>query len=375
MKKIKLYKFLKKVTPTGLKKVLRNNIYIPEYDEYSLAKTNPYLNDPDTVIYHESPIKVGIIYGGIQYHKHWIAACHELKISYQIIYLEKKDWIDQVKNSKCDVFLTWPDVRTEEVKLMVDERLRIMNEELNLKLYPTLKEIWLYENKRVQNYWLESFNFPRPKTDIFYNVEEAVSFLRQTEFPIVLKSNLGASASGVYILKNRDKAIKMTKDFLHYGYKVKRKGANKRQKGSIYFQKYLANVKEWRMVRIGDSYFGHGKDMEGQFHSGSGKANWDLPPLKAFELLKEITDKGKFHSMDVDLFEDDKGNLYVNELQTVFGNSIAKEQMKIKGVPGRYLLKNNKWYFEAGSFCENHLCNLRITYIIDNLKDIHATKK
>ncbi len=59
MNKIKLYKLLKKITPTGLKKILRNNIYIPDYDEYSMAETNPYLNDPDEVIYPNSLPKSG----------------------------------------------------------------------------------------------------------------------------------------------------------------------------------------------------------------------------------------------------------------------------------------------------------------------------
>ena len=67
----------------------------------------------------------------------------------------------------------------------------------------------------------------------------------------------------------------------------------------------------------------------------------------------------------VDIFEDSQGNLYVNELQTVFGTSIAKEQLKIDGIPGR-MLRNDQgeFLFEAGDFCQNHLCNLRLKYIL-----------
>lgn len=364
MGKIKLLQFLKRILPSHLKTSLRNLIPIPDYDQHILNKSNPYFNDDDEVLFEDSPIQVGIVFGRMQYHKYWIAACRDLKISYKIIYLEKNDWINQIVDSKIEYLLVWPDISSIEIKNMVDERLRIIHEELNVRIFPSVKEIWLYENKRVQNYWLKINKFKIPDTSVFYNVEDANDFLSKTKFPVVLKSNLGASASGVYILKNKEVAKKITTNFLTKGYKLKRKGANKRQKGNIYIQEYLPNVKEWRMVRIGNSYFGHGKDLNGDFHSGSGKANWDMPPLKAFELLKEITDKGNFRSMDVDIFEDQNGELYVNELQTVFGNSIAKEQMKIDGKPGRYIYTNGKWVFEEGSFCENHLCNLRLEELL-----------
>src|SRR5690606_5568935 len=214
---------------------------------------------------------------------------------------------------------------------------------------------------RAQYYWLDVNNYPIPNTWVFYEIEEAVNFLTTAYYPLVFKSNLGASASGVYIVRSKKEAISMATSFLRRGYRMKGSKSKQRQKGSLYIQQYLSNVKEWRMVRIGDSYFGHGKDMTGQFHSGSGKANWDMPPKKAFDLLIEITKRGNFTSMDVDIFEAPDGSLYVNELQTVFGNSIAKEQMKVDGVPGRYVIgAGGDFVFEPGSFCENHLCNLRL---------------
>jgi len=365
----KLISLFKKIIPRWLTSFLRDNIDFRRWDEDSFKRTNPYINEPDVCLFNESPIKVGIIYGSRQYHKYWIAACKEMKISYQLIYLERANWMEQVETAKCNAFVVWPDIKTQEIKLMFDERLRIMEEVMHLRLYPSLKETWLYENKRVQHYWLKYHGFPIPETKIFYDENEAVSYLQQAEYPLVMKSNHGASASGVYIINRASEATNKAKRFLRKGYAPKTNAAGKLQKGSIYIQEYIPNSKEWRMVRIGDSYFGHGKDMSGQFHSGSGKANWDMPPKTAFDLLIDITEKGNFTSMDIDIFEATDGKLYINELQTVFGNSIAKEQLKIEGVPGRFLLDSNKELkFEAGSFCENHLCNLRLQYIVECLK-------
>lgn len=364
----KIIKSVKNFSPKWLTKLVRNNIPFNKWELESLKKTNPYINEPDEVLFPNSSIKVGIIYSSIQYHTHWIAACIKRKVSYHIIYLERSDWMKQVQTSACDVFLVWPDIRTQEIKHMFDERLRIMVEEMGQKIYPSLKEVWLYENKRVQHYWLKHHSFPTPITRVFYDEAEALLFLNTAEYPLVMKSNHGASASGVYIIQDSKEAIKKAKSFLRKGYAPKLNAAGKRQMGSIYIQEYIPNTKEWRMVRIGGSYFGHGKDMTGQFHSGSGKANWDLPPKEAFDLLAAITEKGNFTSMDVDLFETADGKMFINELQTVFGNSIAKEQMKMNGVPGRYVFnESNNFIFEAGSFCENHLCDLRLEYLLKQL--------
>lgn len=367
MNKFKLITKFKNFTPSFIRKFIRSNVQIDGYREFSNSKSNPYLNDSDELIYNSSKIKVGIVFSKTHYHKFWIAACRDLKVSYRIIYLERSDWMEQLKNSKIDILLSWPDISNVETKILQDERLTFAYQEMNFEIFPTLKEILLYENKRLQNYWLENNDFPILKTKIFYSFDELKGYLIDSKFPIVFKSNLGASASGVYIVSSLKEGIEKSRDFLRKGYKLKGSQGTIRQKGGIYVQEYRKDVKEWRMVRIGDSYFGHGKDMKGQFHSGSGKANWDIPSDKAFELLHEITERGGFKSMDVDLFEDENGNFYVNELQTVFGNSIAIEQLKKDNIPGRMLRNaNGQFYFEAGDFCTNHLCNLRLQYILSN---------
>ena len=362
---------LKKYVPIPIRKWVLSLFNFEEYRVYSNEMSNPYKNEPDTVEFGDNSIKVGIIFSKMHYHKFWIAACRELKVSYCIIYLERNDWQEQLQHFNCSLFLVWPDITDVATKNMQDERLRIMVEEMGIKVYPSLKETWLYENKRVQHDWLKVHGFPTPETWVFYDKKEVVSFLKTANYPLVYKSNLGASATGVYIVNNKNEAIRKAKKFLKDGYQLKGSKAAVRQKGSLYIQEYLSSVKEWRMVRIGDSYFGHGKDMKGQFHSGSGKANWDMPPQKAFDLLFDVTNKGGFTSMDVDMFEDEMGCLYINELQTVFGNSIAKEQLKKDGVPGRMIRDNNgKFIFEIGSFCQNHMCNLRLNYLLNETTDI-----
>ena len=76
----------------------------------------------------------------------------------------------------------------------------------------------------------------------------------------------------------------------------------------------------------------------------------------------------------VDIFETEDGKLLVNECQTVFGCSFATTQMKINGKPARYLYKNGEWVLEYGEFCRNHMCNLRVEYLISKLKEKKIAK-
>lgn len=359
---------LRNSVPDSIRRILLRIFDFSSYRNYSNKMANPYRNDPDQIVFEESNVLVGVIHNKTHRHKFWIAACRDLGVSYKVIYLDSHDWLEQVGDTTIDTFLVWPDMSDVTTKTLQDERLRIMEEELGKSIYPSVKSIWLYENKRVQNYWLTAHGFRTPKTWVFYLQEEAERFIKRAQFPLVFKSNLGASGSGVYIVKNRQEALRRTSDIFKNGFRLKGRKGVPRQYGSLFIQEYLDDVREWRMVRIGDSYFGHEKDIRGELHSGSGKVNWNMPPNDAFCLLHEVTEEGGFTSMSVDIFEDGEGALYVNELQTVFGNSIAQEQTKVGSEPGR-LLRNESgdFFFQEGAFCQNHLCNLRLEYCLTRL--------
>ena len=115
-----------------------------------------------------------------------------------------------------------------------------------------------------------------------------------------------------------------------------------------------SGVKEWRLVRIGDSFFGHVKGRAAGLHSGSGLVEWDVPEERHLNFLLEVTEKGMFRSMDVDVFETTDGQLFVNELQAVFGASHSVDQMRKDGVPGRFVQNQERsgWIFEPGDFAQ-----------------------
>jgi len=236
---------------------------------------------------------------------------------------------------------------------------------------------------------------------VFYCYGDALEYIRSAAFPFVAKTNIGASGSGVIIIKsiteakdyidetfkgrgapqrtgpNREKGGLLKRGF-HYIihpsdiakkiniYKTK---AGNRQKKFVIFQEFIPHDFEWRVVRIGESFFAHKKLKIGEKSSGSLMKNYDNAPLGLFEFVKEITDKHGFYSQAIDIFESEQGYL-VNEMQCIFGQS-DPYQMLFDGKPGRFRYIQNKWFFEEGEFAYNACYNLRLEFILSTVLNNH----
>ena len=138
--------------------------------------------------------------------------------------------------------------------------------------------------------------------------------------------------------------------------------ASDKQKGFIILQEYIQHDFEWRVVKIGDSFFAHKKIKKGDKTSGSLLKNYDNPPLDLFDFVKDIADRFNFQSVAMDIFKNNNQYL-VNEIQCIFGQSDSF-QMLVNGIKGRYRYLNNQWIFEEGDFNQNQSYNLRIDTVI-----------
>lgn len=334
--------------------------------------------------------------GNIGMDQMWIKALKKKKIAHYLVDIEKHNWLESILKQKCDFIVAVPHGTVSYKKQLFDERIYILKYLLNFPIYPSYEELIVYENKRMLSYWLKAFKFPHPKTDIFYSYEEALSFLSNVEFPIVLKSNIGAAASGVHIVKNWNQAKRLIKRTFKGGGLPRRRGPNfnkknvyknifsklsdldfvrkkiqyykeiqeDRDKRSLLFQEYIQHDFEWKNVRIGNSFFSHKKIVKDGAASGTGIKIFADPPKSLLEFVKEVTDKRNFSSVSVDIFETGKNQYLINEIQTYFGQPYSY-LMAIDDQPGRYLNCNGEWTFEIGDFNTNHSCDLRLEHALD----------
>ena len=135
-------------------------------------------------------------------HIFWEEACKaNSRVSYSVVDLTKNTWLEDIQKDDFDFLLAKPGGLTAPFKQLYDERIYILANELNYKIYPSQTEIFIYENKRFISFWLKAHRIPHPKTNVFYDIKEAKDFLNETSGVIVAKTNIGASGSGVRILR------------------------------------------------------------------------------------------------------------------------------------------------------------------------------
>lgn len=330
----------------------------------------------------------------------WIVSCRKFGIDYQIIDLTCFDWHEKVLHYKPDILLLKPSGLTAPFKELYDERLKILVEEHHFFCYPSLKEVLVYENKRYLSYWLKSQKIAHPETYVFYKESEALSHCDLTiSFPIVAKTNIGASGSGVMVIPTKTELVNYIKNTFSGAGENKRFGPNLKkgkiisrgiklllnpkrlrnrievyearakdiQKDFVLLQQFIQHEFEWRVVRIGKSFFAHKKLLLGEKTSGSLEKSYCTPPISLLNFVKSLTDQQSFDSVSIDIFEHNETYM-VNEIQCIFGQSDGF-QMKVDGEIGRYVHLNDKWQFEKGDFNTNENYDLRLAHAISKFKE------
>lgn len=319
------------------------------------------------ISYAPAEMKLGILKGQAQEYEQYVCACQEMDVRYAVIDLTSDDWMERLLEENCDGYLARPPHGTTVWRDLYLERVQIIVSQLNAFVYPSLFEMNLYENKRLTSYWLKVHQIPHPKTHVFVNIHQALAFAHSSSYPIVYKTTIGSAGSGVIIIHNFTEAEKIIQRA--FGEGIVRSPGDPRdsQWDYVIFQEYIPNAREFRLIRIGDSYFGHEKLPLNGMHSGSNLVRWGAPPKHLLELARRISEMGTFHSMSMDILVDKLERPFVNELQCVFG-SYNPSQMYVYDIPGRYRYLDGEWVFEAGLYCRNGCANLRVETAVEMIR-------
>lgn len=300
------------------------------------------------------------------------------------------DWYRQCINAKPELYILRPPGLINFFKSMFDERVRILASTPLARFYPSVLESDLYENKKNLAYWLEANKIPHPETWVFYKKDEMLEWIASAKFPLVGKINIGASGKGVKTIRNVHQARNYAETAFARGLKpyvgpslshgslwskmknsIRKKGLirsrlasyratlSESQKYCI-IQEYVPHDYEWRVVRIGPSYFAHKKMVHNSKASGSLVKEYSKPPLCLLNFVKNVCVNNNLTSVAIDVFEGKNGYL-INEIQCYFGQSDTF-QMMVDGVPGRFIY-GDSWQFEAGDFALDQCFPLRIEHI------------
>lgn len=314
-------------------------------------------------------VELGIFRDFNEDFRKYVKACEELQVAHRVLDLAASTWLEDARASGCRGFICHPSAFTQPLRAMFEERLGILARELKRPTHPRPEELWFYESKRRMAYWLEAHGVPHPETRVFYDRDEAFAFAMRADYPLVCKTDLGSSSSGVVVVRRPAQAYRLVARAFAGGLSGRWRDPRDREWGGVLFQRYVSNAREYRVIQIGDSWFGHEKiaDARTGLHSGSGQSAWNVPPPEVFDFCLGIARAGQFEAMDYDVLADAQGHLLINELQAVF-SAYNPSQMYRDGVPGRLRHVDGAWRFEEGLFCRNGCANLRVEWLVRKIQ-------
>lgn len=359
-------RWLYSVVPLWVRRLVQKSMGWDKWFKISMQHGNPYVGTSDEYAYTgTTDVTLAITFDFAHEHYNYMAACHDLNVSYKVIDFSREDWIERVEANDCAGILYYPMVSCSLWKHLSDDRIKLLTEEMGLQVYPDSRALWLYERKFRTRDWMRLHGIRHPQSWIFYDRSQALSFLRNTRYPVVLKTDLGAGAKSVRVLHSYSRARRIVNLIFDKGWRIDALGIPERQWGAVMFQKYIEDAKEWRIVRIGNSYFCRLKLRKGDYHSGSGRIEWAEPPRALLDSTRKITDAAEFRSMNVDFFEDRQGRFYVNELHAYTGGKILKDNR----LCGRWLYESStdEWKFDRGDWFRNRGANLRVLDMLSQL--------
>lgn len=338
-------------------------------------------------------MKIGIISVPNKKNEKIVQALEEKGMKYVFINLLSSNWEDYFKTN-FDGFLIYPPSFPNDWKTIFFKRLILIEDKLKGRSVPNFKSILFYESKILMHDFYKLHNLPHVESFTSFNYKESLFYAKKCDLPVIIKQDDGSGALGVKLLKSRRALINYVhrsfllnnkirkysniKDILKrqknnlYPYKIffdtKRKYIPKENKrlGHVHFQKYINIKNEWRIIRIGEAYMGHKKleDSNG-YHSGSLNKEWGGVNEDLLNLVKLWSESLDLDCMCFDIFEDQNGNYYINELQVLFGTS-TEEQLIVGGEEGKYVF-NNGWRFIPGHFARNGCNNLRVDLLKEKM--------
>lgn len=153
----------------------------------------------------------------------WIKYCDEQKISYKVVNCYDNNIIDQL--SDCDA-LMWHFHQSNPKDVLFAKQLIYSLETAGKKVFPNFYTAWHFDDKVAQKYLLEAIDAPLVPSYVFYEEEEALQWIKRTDFPKVFKLRKGAGSAHVKLAKNKAEAQKLVKKAFSKGFSQYDKIAN-----------------------------------------------------------------------------------------------------------------------------------------------------
>ncbi|MBN2046662.1 MAG: hypothetical protein JW750_02365 [Anaerolineaceae bacterium] len=287
----------------------------------------------------------------------WTKYCRLLNYNdfpYGIFSIHSHDWIE--KAEKFDIIAG---VRSSEMYDLseIREKFYFLEKYMGKSVFPAFEHSLLYENKLLEGYLAEKFDFPMAPTFISHDLKDALDHIDALHYPLVSKMNPTSGSIGVELVRTPAHARNIClRAFSMNGRKTQL--LYRRQKNYVYFQEFIPNDGyDIRVIIIGSFALGYyRKTLKGDFRaSGMNQVEKRALPEKAILNARELYKVIKSPMLVVDMVHALDDTYPIIEYSPLCQIETAN-QLEIDGVPGAYVFQPDGSYrFEPGKYWMHEL--------------------
>lgn len=245
------------------------------------------------------------------YSDRWIPRCEQSGIPFRRVDCLSTDIVSQCHGLEG---VLWHWLHCDPCSQLVARQVIASLESMGLRVFPSIKTCWHYDDKVAQKYLLEAVGAPLIPTWVFTSESEATRWIERASWPKVFKLRSGAGSTNVRLVRSSAEASALCRQAFGEGFpavsgyatdlrtrigrtrgmgdflaKLSRAPSSvrnarrarrqlPRERGYIYFQEFLpGNDSDIRVTVIGDRAFGFTRgNRPGDFRaSGSGRLVYD----------------------------------------------------------------------------------------------------
>lgn len=236
--------------------------------------------------------------------------------------IDGANWLDNVLNSKGDVYIWNADDKYSNYRLILD-RVYFVEKYLGKRFFPNFDMYYIFNDKIKQYNILKYLNIPQIETFVTYNKGKALQKAEKANYPVVLKDAHSCEGKGVFKIETKEELIKMIeKIFSPSGFNRSKRFCY--IKDYLYLQKFIPDLsKDLRVVTIGDkiaaAYWRISPKGEWKTNLGSGgTVSYSNIPQKALDTCLYISKKMGYDWMSYDCIIRN-GKVYIGEFSCNFG--------------------------------------------------------
>lgn len=301
------------------------------------------------------PAQIALVYKPRTLSEKWKEYLEKNNVSFRLINVFESNLKEQLDGIR---LLLWSFDHTDYQESLIAASACKTTENLGIEVYPNHNERFFYNDKLTQAIYFNSIGLPIPETKVYYEPKHFSAFLKNAQFPFIIKLRKGAGSENVFYIQSAAEAKELSTKLFQQGISVFRakKYIKKRikkernlfslpkiirrsylihrhynnfpkEKGYVLVQNYIQNKGfDYRVVIVGNrAYVAKRIALNHQFGaSGSGLAEYpnENAPKKLIEIAFDIHNKLNVRGMSYDFLEEtDSGKFYLIEANYTYAQT------------------------------------------------------